>query len=164
MRRVFGSSSVSGRRPNGEDVQVADAGGKFTFLAFLATVHPRRRIGVLRTGPLDAGLSKPTTRRGLIPALVFVGLVVAVLSSLGAPLVPGLASAHHVSLITAQWTLTIALLASAMATPTMGRIGDGPGRRTMILWTGTVAMLAAAGFAEIGRTYRARPVMRRALR
>ena len=72
-------------------------------------------------------------RRGLVPALVFLGLVVAILSSLGAPLVPDLARAHHVSLISAQWTLTIAFLASAMATPTMGRVGDGPGRRAMIV-------------------------------
>ena len=71
--------------------------------------------------------------KGLVPALVFIGMVVAILSSLGAPLVPDLAKQDHVSLITAQWTLTIAFLASAMATPTMGRIGDGPGRRKMII-------------------------------
>ena len=75
----------------------------------------------------------PKVRSGLVPALVFIGFVVAILSSLGAPLVPDLARADHVSLITAQWTLTIAFLASAMATPAMGRIGDGPGRRNMII-------------------------------
>ena len=85
------------------------------------------------TAPVESGFSKPEIRRGLIPALVFVGFVVAILSSLGAPLVPDLAQTHHVSLTTAQWTLTIAFLASAMATPTMGRIGDGPSRRNVIL-------------------------------
>ena len=75
----------------------------------------------------------PKVKRGLVPALVFIGMVVAILSSLGAPLVPDLAQNYHVSLITAQWTLTIAFLASAIATPTMGRVGDGPGRRKMII-------------------------------
>ncbi len=72
-------------------------------------------------------------KRGLVPGLVFIGMVVAILSSLGAPLVPDLAQNYHVSLITAQWTLTIAFLASAIATPTMGRVGDGPGRQKMII-------------------------------
>ena len=75
----------------------------------------------------------PGVKRGLVAGLVFIGMVVAILSSLGAPLVPDLAKNYHVSLITAQWTLTIAFLASAMATPTMGRVGDGPGRRKMII-------------------------------
>ena len=99
--------------------------------------------------------SRPTVKRGLVPALVFIGMVVAILSSLGAPLVPDLAKNYHVSLITAQWTLTIAFLASAMATPTMGRVGDGPGRRKMIVGGLTIVvvgcLLAALplGFPEL---------------
>ncbi len=75
----------------------------------------------------------PAPSAALVPGLVFIGLVVAVLSSLGAPLVPDLAGVYHVSLGTAQWTLTIAFLVSAVATPIMGRIGDGPRRREMIV-------------------------------
>ena len=71
--------------------------------------------------------------KALVPGLIFIGLVVAVLSSLGAPLVPALASSYHVSLSSAQWTLTIAFLVSAVATPIMGRLGDGPHRRATIL-------------------------------
>ena len=85
------------------------------------------------TKPTNGPSSPSQVHRGLVPALVFIGMDVAILSSLGAPLVPALAKANHVSLITAQWTLTIAFLASAMATPTMGRIGDGPGRRRLIV-------------------------------
>jgi predicted MFS family arabinose efflux permease len=65
--------------------------------------------------------------------LVFLGMVVAVVSSLGAPLIPTIASAEHVSLADAQWSLTITMLVGALATPTMGRLGDGPHRRAVIL-------------------------------
>lgn len=40
--------------------------------------------------------------RALAPALVFIGAVVAVISSLGAPLVPAVASAYDAPLQTAQ--------------------------------------------------------------
>lgn len=74
---------------------------------------------------------------------MFIGLVVAVLSSLGAPLVPDLASLYRVPLSTAQWTLTIAFLVSAVATPVMGRVGDGPHRRGMVL--GGLAVVCLGG-------------------
>ena len=73
--------------------------------------------------------------RPLVPVLVFLGMVVAVVSSLGAPLVPTIAVATHVSLADAQWSLTITLLVGALATPTMGRLGDGPHRRRVVLAT-----------------------------
>lgn len=80
--------------------------------------------------------------RGLLPVLLFVGTVVAVLSSLGAPLVPTIAEVHHVSLAAAQWSLTISLLVGAVATPSLGRLGDGPRRKTVVL---TVLAVVLAG-------------------
>ena len=74
-----------------------------------------------------------THSRALVPTLVFLGMVVAVVSSLGAPLIPTIASAYRVSLADAQWSLTITLLVGALATPTMGRLGDGPHRRAVII-------------------------------
>lgn len=71
--------------------------------------------------------------RFLVHGLVFLGMVVAVGSSLGAPLIPMVASRDHVSLSQAQWTLTLPFLVSAVATPAMGRLGDGPHRRTVIM-------------------------------
>ncbi|RLV01242.1 MFS transporter [Streptomyces griseocarneus] len=71
--------------------------------------------------------------RALTPVLVFIGMVAAMVSSLGAPLVPRIAAVDHVSPVAAQWSLTIALLVGAVATPTMGRLGDGPHRRTVVL-------------------------------
>jgi predicted MFS family arabinose efflux permease len=79
----------------------------------------------------------------LVPVLVFLCLVTSVVSSLGAPLIPTIASADHVSLADAQWSLTIALLVGALATPTMGRLGDGPRRRPVIL--GALAAVTVGG-------------------
>ncbi|MEU8224280.1 MFS transporter [Kribbella sp. NPDC048915] len=65
--------------------------------------------------------------------LVLVGLIVAVIGSLGAPLITAVAAEYGVSLAAAQWTLTVALLAGAVATPVLGRLGAGPRRRTVVL-------------------------------
>ncbi|SEL88360.1 MFS transporter [Streptacidiphilus jiangxiensis] len=81
--------------------------------------------------------------RALVPVLVFLGMVVAVISSLGSPLVPTIASVDHVSLSDAQWSLTITLLVGAVATPTMGRLGDGPHRRRVIISALTVVLLGS---------------------
>jgi MFS family permease len=64
---------------------------------------------------------------------MFVGTVVAVISSLGAPLVPAVAETMGASLPGAQWSLTITLLVGAVATPVVGRLGDGPNRRAVVL-------------------------------
>ncbi|WP_116450465.1 MFS transporter [Blastococcus litoris] len=71
--------------------------------------------------------------RTLVPALLFVGTVVAVISSLGAPLIPAIAAAMETSLADAQWALTVTLLVGAVATPVIGRLGDGPHRRAVVL-------------------------------
>jgi MFS family permease len=71
--------------------------------------------------------------RALVPVLLFVGTVVAVISSLGAPLVPAIAARAGASLPDAQWSLTITLLVGAVATPVVGRLGDGPLRRPVLL-------------------------------
>lgn len=73
------------------------------------------------------------TRKGLSASLVAVALVVAVIGSLGAPLIVPVAEGMGVSLAAAQWTLTIALFAGAIAGPVLGRLGAGPLRRATIL-------------------------------
>jgi predicted MFS family arabinose efflux permease len=67
--------------------------------------------------------------------LVLIALVVAGVGSLGAPLITSVATTFHVSLDSAQWTLTITLLSGAVTTPILGRLGAGPGRRGAILVT-----------------------------
>ncbi|HEX3792547.1 MAG TPA: MFS transporter [Pseudonocardiaceae bacterium] len=84
-----------------------------------------------------------TAGRALVPSLVFIGMVVAIISSLGAPLIPTVALDDHVSVSAAQWSLTITFLVSALATPTMGRLGDGPHRRTVII--GSLGVVAVGG-------------------
>ena len=77
----------------------------------------------------------------LLPTLIFVGLLVAIVSSLGAPLVPTIAHTYGVSLSTAQWVLTAALLTGALATPVMGRLADGARQRDVIVATLGVVLL-----------------------
>ncbi|MGK4584736.1 MFS transporter [Kitasatospora sp. HPMI-4] len=89
-------------------------------------------------------------QRALVPVLVFLGMVVAVISSLGAPLIPTIATTDHVSLAEAQWSLTITMLVGAVSTPVLGRLGDGPGRRTVTL--------AAAAVVVVGSVLAALPL------
>ena len=80
-----------------------------------------------------------------MPTLVCVAVLVAVISSLGAPLIPSIATADGVSLSTAEWLLTAALMTGAVATPIMGRLADGPLKRRVI----EVALIAVAAGCAI---------------
>ena len=86
----------------------------------------------------------------LLPGLVFACLVSAIVSSLGTPLLSAIASMDHVSAATSQWVLTSTMLAGAVATPTLGRLGDGRHRRTVII--------AALAIVAIGCFIAALPV------
>ena len=55
------------------------------------------------------------------------------ISTLGAPLIPTIARDLHASLSATQWSLTATLLVGAVASPLVGRLGDGPHRRTVML-------------------------------
>ena len=74
---------------------------------------------------------------------MFMGMVVAVVSSLGAPLIPSIAVDYNVSVGGAQWSLTIALLVGAVTAPILGRLGDGPDRRRVMLGTLGLVMLGS---------------------
>lgn len=80
----------------------------------------------------DRNASSP---RFLVSVVLFVGLIVALVGSLGAPLITVVSEHYAVSLAAAQWTLTIALLSGAVATPVLGRLGSGPRRRGVVLTT-----------------------------
>lgn len=104
-----------------------------------------------RTEELAAGTARASAdRRGLVPVLIFIGTVVAVISSLGAPLIPSIADADGITLPDAQWALTITLLVGAVATPVVGRLGDGPRRRAV--------MLAVLGIVVVGSTLATLPL------
>ena len=92
------------------------------------------RVSVVCVTPADAQRDlSPRTPAALVPVLIYLAMVVAVISSLGAPLVPAIAAANDVSVADAQWSLTITLLVGAVATPVIGRLGDGRHRRTVVL-------------------------------
>ncbi|MCA1217052.1 MFS transporter [Streptomyces sp. 8L] len=86
--------------------------------------------------------------RFLVPGLVFMGMVVAVVSSLGAPLIPTIAQTDHITVNDAQWALTVTFLVAAVATPLTGRLGDGPHRRHVII-VSLVAVTAGAVLAAL---------------
>jgi len=81
--------------------------------------------------------------RLLVPVLVAIGLAVAVVSSLGSPMVPTVSVEYDVSLSTSQWALTAALLAGAVVTPVLGRLGDGRYRREVVI--GALATITVGG-------------------
>lgn len=80
----------------------------------------------------EVGRKEPSP--ALVPVLVLIGMVTSVVSSLGAPLLPTIARVDHVSLGDAQWSLTVTMLVGAVAAPILGRLGDTPFRRGVILW------------------------------
>jgi MFS family permease len=86
--------------------------------------------------PTDVG-------RAYVPVLVGVVLMASLVSSLGAPLLPDVASSLGVSLTGAQWSLTSALLAGAIAAPVLGRLGDGAHRRPAML--GALVVVSVGG-------------------
>jgi predicted MFS family arabinose efflux permease len=85
--------------------------------------------------------------RALTSTLLLIALVVAVVGSLGAPLITSVATTLGVSLAAAQWTLTVALLTGAVATPVLGRLGAGARRRAVVL--GTLGVVAAGSVATV---------------
>src|SRR6266568_2926062 len=84
---------------------------------------------------------RPTSPRLLAAVLVFLAVQSTAVASLGTPLLPTVQRVERVSLAASQWTLTITLLAGAVATPLMGRLGDGRLRRRTTV--GAVAVMLA---------------------
>lgn len=73
------------------------------------------------------------TKRGVVPVLAFAGIAVAVMQTLLVPVIKDLPALLTASAADATWVLTATLLAGAVATPIMGRLGDLYGKRRMLL-------------------------------
>ena len=103
----------------------------------------------------DKGRSDSAVMRVLIVA----ALTMAVVSTLGTPLIPEISAKKNVSLEDAQWMLTVTMLVGAIATPVIGRLGDGSRRKRVLIATlatvfvGLVITASAGSFAQmlIGR-------------
>lgn len=79
--------------------------------------------------------------RWLFTTLAAVTTVTAVVSSLGAPLIPTIADAYDVRMSSAQWVLTSTMISAAAATPVFGRWGSGHLRRPVVLGCLVVVLL-----------------------
>ncbi len=117
----------------------------------------RRPMSVRDVEPRDARPGESAQRPPflLVPTLALVTTITALVSSLGAPLVPLIATDLDVRLEDAQWTLTAALLAGAVSTPIVGRLGSGRLRKPTIIaglalvLVGTVVAAIPAGLATL---------------
>ncbi|QZL07543.1 MFS transporter (plasmid) [Streptomyces sp. BHT-5-2] len=81
--------------------------------------------------PPEGGHRRP--RAGIVPVLAFAGIVVAVMQTLLVPVIKDLPTLLGTAPSNATWVMTATLLAGAVATPIMGRLGDLHGKRRMLL-------------------------------
>ncbi|MEV7682959.1 MFS transporter [Streptomyces sp. NPDC088341] len=92
------------------------------------------------------------TREGgaIVPVLAFAGITVAVMQTLLVPVIKDLPALLHTSPADATWVLTATLLAGAIATPIMGRLGDLFGKRRMLLASLAVMVIGSliCGFTD----------------
>ncbi len=80
--------------------------------------------------------------------MVLLTTVTAVVSSLGAPIVPAIARHYDLAVTDAQWALSATMLAGAVTTPILGRLGSGRLRRPVIL-AGLSLVLAGSVLAAV---------------
>jgi MFS family permease len=80
--------------------------------------------------PAAARLRNPNL---IIAVLAFAGIAVSVMASLVIPILVELPELLHTTETNASWVVTSTLLAAAVATPVMGRLGDMYGKRRMML-------------------------------
>jgi MFS family permease len=69
----------------------------------------------------------------VVAALACAGITVSLMQTLIIPLVPQLPALLHATPSDATWAITATLLAGAIATPMIGRLGDMYGKRRMLL-------------------------------
>ncbi|MFI8432632.1 MFS transporter [Streptomyces sp. NPDC079020] len=70
---------------------------------------------------------------GIVPVLAFAGITVAVMQTLLVPVIKDLPVLLDTDPSDATWVMTSTLLAGAVSTPIMGRLGDLYGKRRMLL-------------------------------
>ncbi|GFE35352.1 hypothetical protein Stube_00250 [Streptomyces tubercidicus] len=85
------------------------------------------------TAPDPAAGGPHRAPRGIVPVLAFSGIVVAVMQTLLVPVIKDLPVLLNTAPSNATWVMTATLLAGAVSTPIMGRLGDLYGKRRMLL-------------------------------
>ncbi|MEU9206975.1 MFS transporter [Streptomyces sp. NPDC048415] len=81
----------------------------------------------------EAGGSAPPRSAAVVAVLAFAGIVVSLMQTLVIPIVPELPKYLHASASNTAWAVTATLLAAAVATPVVGRLGDMFGKRRMLM-------------------------------
>jgi MFS family permease len=81
----------------------------------------------------EAGAPGRPRPGAVVPVLAFAGIVVALMQTLVIPLIPELPKLLNASAAGTAWAITATLLAAAVATPVVGRLGDMYGKRRMLL-------------------------------
>ncbi|MFI9168950.1 MFS transporter [Streptomyces lincolnensis] len=81
----------------------------------------------------DAGAATPPRPNAVVAVLALAGIVVSLMQTLVIPIVPELPRLLNASASNAAWAVTATLLAAAVATPVVGRLGDMFGKRRMLL-------------------------------
>jgi MFS family permease len=85
------------------------------------------------------------THTGLtLLALATAGMVASVQQTLVIPLLPALMRHFHASVTSVTWVFTASLLAGAVATPLLSRLGDMYGKKNMILITMGLLVVGSA--------------------
>ncbi|WP_190813124.1 MFS transporter [Saccharopolyspora pogona] len=95
--------------------------------------------------PVDIAVSSPPRSNTVVVVLAFSGIVVSLMQTLVIPLVPVLPALLGASAADSAWAITTTLLAGAVATPVVGRLGDMYGKRRMLLIS--LALLVAGSAA-----------------
>lgn len=83
--------------------------------------------------PAEAGAGAPPRSNAVVAVLAFAGIVVSLMQTLVIPIVPELPKLLDAPASDTAWAVTATLLAAAVATPVMGRLGDMYGKRRMLL-------------------------------
>ncbi|WP_416973631.1 MFS transporter [Streptomyces sp. 4F14] len=84
------------------------------------------------TRPASAG-SAPPKPNAVVAVLALAGIVVSLMQTLVIPIVPELPRLLDAPASDTAWAVTATLLAAAVATPVVGRLGDMFGKRRMLL-------------------------------
>ncbi|MEU2623989.1 MFS transporter [Streptomyces sp. NPDC007157] len=101
--------------------------------------------------PMEAGESAAPRTNVVVAVLAFGGIVVSLMQTLVIPIVPELPKLLDASASDAVWAVTATLLAAAVATPVMGRLGDMYGKRLMLL-TSLVMLVVGSVTAALSDT------------
>ncbi|MFI8234694.1 MFS transporter [Streptomyces sp. NPDC085900] len=85
------------------------------------------------TSPVSPGGPPAPRSNAVVAVLAFAGIVVSLMQTLVIPIVPELPKLLDAPAADTAWAVTATLLAAAVATPVVGRLGDMFGKRRMLL-------------------------------